>query len=309
MYDIIIIGGGASGMTAAIYAARKKLNVLVLEHESGGQTALQPEIWNYPGYLDVEGMKLMQNFKKQALDFGAEIKNFKISKISEKEIEENHKVFVVENEAGEKIEGRSVIIASGAKPRKLGVPGEQEFENKGVTYCATCDAPLFGGKDVAVVGAGNTGLDAASQLLKYANKIYILVKGELVKGDQVTYEKLKKEEKVEFIFNTETKEIKGDNFVTSLIYKDTVSEEDKEIEVSGIFVSIGSIPNSDFVKGFCELNQFGQIVIDPKTNATSKAGVFAAGDVTDILERQTVIAAGEGAKASLQCYKWLQSNH
>jgi len=307
MYDTIIVGGGAAGMTAAIYAARKKMEVLVLEHEAGGQTALQPEIWNYPGYLDVEGFKLMQNFRKQATDYGAEIKNFKIAKISSKEVEDNHKIFVLENDKGEEIEGRSVIIASGAKPRRLGVPGEMELDNKGVTYCATCDAPLFKDKEVAVVGAGNTGLDAAMQLTKYASNIYVLVKGDVIKGDQVTYEKLKKEGKVEFIFNTETKEIKGDNFVNSLVYKDTTSGEEKEIAVLGVFVSIGSIPNSDFVKGFCELNQFGNIVIDPRTNATSKPGVFAAGDVTDVLERQTVVAAGEGAKASLQCYKWLQS--
>ena len=159
-----------------------------------------------------------------------------------------------------------------------------------------------------MVGAGNTGLDAAFQLTKYASKIYVLVRSE-VKGDQVTYEKLKNSDKVEFVFNAETKEIQGDKFVSKLIYEDIKSKEKKELEVDGVFVSIGSIPNSDIAKDLCEINQWGQIVINPRTNATSRPGVFAAGDVTDIAERQTVIAAGEGAKAALQCYKWLKSNH
>ncbi len=308
MYDVLIIGGGASGFTAAIYSARKKLKVIVLEYEQGGQTALQPEIWNYPGYTGLDGAKLMQTMKKQATDFGAETKNFVVEKIYSEKGDDGHEIFVVEDKNGNQIKAKSVIIATGAKPRKLGVPGEEEFYNKGVTYCATCDAPLFGGKKVAVVGAGNTGLDAALQLTKYAEKIYVLVRSS-VKGDPVTYDKLKKDPKVEFIFGVETQEIKGDKFVTSLVYKDKESKQTKELEVSGVFVSIGSIPNSDFLGDFCEKNQYGQIVINPKTNATSRPGVFAAGDVTDIEERQAIIAAGEGAKAALQCYKWLKSNH
>lgn len=306
MIDVIIIGGGAAGLTSAIYASRKKLNTLVLEYERGGQTALQPEIWNYPGYTGVSGNKLMSIMREQAESFGAKIVNFYVSEISTTKDENGEEFFVVKNEKGEEIVGKSVIIATGAKPRKLGIEGEDELYNKGVTYCATCDAPLFGGKDVVVVGAGNTGLDAAMQLTKYANKIYVLVKDE-VTGDPVTYEKLKSEPKVEFIYNANIKKIIGEKFVEKIVYEDE-SGKDNELSVSGVFVSIGTIPNSDFLKGFCELNQWGQVVIDPRTNATSRVGVFAAGDVTDILERQTIIAAGEGAKAALQCYKWLKSN-
>lgn len=306
MVDVIIIGGGAAGLTAGIYSARKKLDTVVLEYERGGQTALQPEIWNYPGYTGVDGNKLMSIIREQAESFGAKIISFYVSEISTTKDENGDEYFVVRNEKGDEIMGKSVIIATGSKPRKLGIEGEQELSNKGVTYCATCDAPLFGGKDVVVVGAGNTGLDAAMQLTKYANRIYILVKDE-VTGDTVTYEKLKSEPKVEFIYKANIKKILGEKFVESIIYEDE-SGKDVELKVSGVFVSIGTIPNSDFVKGFCELNQWGQIVIDPRTNATSRVGVFAAGDVTDILERQTIIAAGEGAKAALQCYKWLKSN-
>jgi len=305
--DVLIIGGGAAGFTAAIYAARKKLSTLVLEHERGGQTALQPEIWNYPGFTDKEGLKLMTIMRDQAKSFGAEVKHFVVKKISSEKTDKTHFKFVVENEKGEKIETRSIIVATGAKPRKLGVPGEEKLDNKGVTYCATCDAPLFQEKVTVVVGAGNTGLDAAQQLTKYASKVYVLVKGEVL-GDQVTYEQLKQDPKVEFIYDADTKEIKGENSVSSLVYKDEKTGEEKEMAISGVFVSIGSIPNSEFIKGFCDLNQWGNIIIDPRTNATSKVGVFAAGDVTDVAERQTVIAAGEGAKAALQCYKWLKSN-
>ncbi|MBI3671516.1 FAD-dependent oxidoreductase [Candidatus Azambacteria bacterium] len=309
MYDVIIMGGGAAGMTAAIYSARKKLNTLVLEYERGGQTALQPEIWNYPGYTELDGRKLLDTFRKQALSFGAEMKSFRVEKISSEKDGNDHDFFSVEDKNGNKLETKALIIATGAKPKMLGVPGEDTFYNKGVTYCATCDAPLFDGKAVAVVGAGNTGLDAALMLTKYASKIYILIRSESVKGDPVTKEKLEKDEKVEFIFNAESKEVKGDKFVSGLVYNDKKNKEEKELAVSGVFISIGSLPNSDFLKGFCDLNQWGQVVINPRTNATSRAGVFAAGDVCDIDERQTIIAAGEGAKAALQCYKWLSSKH
>ena len=254
-------------------------------------------------------MKLMQNMRNQVKNLGIEIKEVSqgIRQISSRQ-EDGKEIFILDDKNGGAYEGKSVIVASGKKPKKIGVPGEEEFYNKGVTYCATCDAPLFGEKIVAVIGGGNSGLDSAMQLTKYAKKVYILVRGDAAKGDQITQDKLKKVEIAEFVMNAEIKEIKGDKFVSSLVYKDKVSGEEKELNVEGVFVNIGMIPNSDFLKGFCELNQWGEVVINPKTNATSHVGVFAAGDVTDILEKQTVIAAGEGAKAALQCYKWLANN-
>lgn len=309
MYDVLIIGGGTAAMSAAIYAARKKLAVEIVADKFGGQTSLQPEVHNYPGFLDKDGLKLMQNMRNQVKNLGIEIKEVSqgIRQISSRQ-ENGKEIFVLEDKNGGTYEGKSVIVASGKKPKKIGVSGEEEFFNKGVTYCATCDAPLFGEKVVVVVGGGNSGLDSAMQLTKYAKKVYILVRGDAAKGDQITQDKLKKSEIVEFVMNAEIKEIKGDKFVSSLVYKDKVSGEEKELSTEGVFVNIGMIPNSDFLKGFCELNQWGEVVINPKTNATSHVGVFAAGDVTDILEKQTVIAAGEGAKAALQCYKWLANN-
>ena len=296
-------------MSAAIYSARKKLSTLIITDEFGGQTSLQPEICNYPGFLEKDGYVLMKNMRKQTDDLGVEIKET-ADGIQEVSFRDDHgkEIFTLKDKNGNIYEGRSVIIASGKKPRKLGVPGEDEFYNKGVTYCATCDAPLFGGKTVAVVGGGNTGLDSALLLAKYADKVYVLESSDKMKGDQVTQDKLKESGLTEFLTNAEMKEIKGKKFVNAIVYKDKTSGEERELAVDGVFIAIGMIPNSDFLKGVCDLNQWGEVVISPRTNATSHVGVFAAGDITDVSEKQTVIAAGEGAKAALQCYKWLNSN-
>ena len=309
MYDVLIVGGGAAAMSAAIYTARKKLSTLIVTDEIGGQTSLQPEICNYPGFLEKDGDVLMKNMRKQTDDLGVEIKET-ADGIQELSFRDDHgkEIFTLKDKNGNTYEGRSVIIASGKKPRKLGVPGEDEFYNKGVTYCATCDAPLFGGKTVAVVGGGNTGLDSALLLSKYADKVYVLESSDKMKGDQVTQDKLKESGLTELLTNAEMKEIKGKKFVNAIVYKDKTSGEEREMAVDGVFIAIGMIPNSDFLKGVCDLNQWGEAVINPRTNATSHVGVFAAGDVTDVSEKQTIIAAGEGAKAALQCYKWLNSN-
>ena len=309
MHDVIIVGGGAAALSAAIYSARKKLSTLVITDEFGGQTSLQPEICNYPGFLEKDGYVLMKNMRKQTDDLGVEMKET-ADGIQEVSFRDDHgkEIFTLKDKNGNIYEGRSVIIASGKKPRKLGVTGEDEFYNKGVTYCATCDAPLFGGKTVAVVGGGNTGLDSALLLSKYADKVYVLENSDKMKGDQVTQDKLKESGLTELLTNAEMKEIKGKKFVSAIVYKDKTSGEERELAVDGVFIAVGMIPNSDFLKGVCDLNQWGEVVISPRTNATSHVGVFAAGDITDVSEKQTVIAAGEGAKAALQCYKWLNSN-
>ncbi len=308
MIDVLIIGGGAAAMSAAIYTARKKLNTQIVTDEVGGQTALQPEIYNYAGFLDKDGHQLMQNMRTQVSELGVPIVESTggVKKVSVRE-EDGKEVFIVTDNAGKTHEAKSIIIASGKKPRTMGVPGEEKFSNKGVTYCATCDAPLFSGKTVVVVGGGNSGLDAAMQLTKYATKVYVFESNEKVKGDQITQDKLAESSMVEIWTNIEVKEVKGEKFVSSIVYKNKTTGEEKELAVEGVFVTIGMLPNSDFLKDICDLNQWGEVMINPKTNATSHVGIFAAGDITDVLEKQTVIAAGEGAKAALQCYKWLQS--
>jgi len=225
MFDVLIIGGGTAAMSAAIYTARKKLSVEIIADKFGGQTALQPEVWNYPGFLDKDGLKLLKDMRKQVEDLGVEIQEVSegVKKVSLRQ-EGDKEIFILEDKDGNIYEGRSVIVASGKKPKKLGVPGEEEFSNKGVTYCATCDAPLFGGKVTAVVGAGNSGLDSAMQLTKYAKKVYVLVRSDKVRGDQITQDKLKKIETVEFIMNAEIQEIK-DNYA----HKDSIDAVMKQI--------------------------------------------------------------------------------
>ncbi|TSC70300.1 MAG: alkyl hydroperoxide reductase subunit F, partial [Parcubacteria group bacterium Gr01-1014_70] len=197
----------------------------------------------------------------------------------------------------------------GARRRTLNIPGEETYNGKGVAYCSTCDAPLFSGRDVAVVGGGNAGLEAVVDLVPYASKIYLLEYSDALKGDPVTQGEIKKSEKVEIVFNAETKEVKGEQFVTGLVYKDRKLDEEKMLAVQGVFVEIGSVPNSEFVKDLVELNKAGEILIDHKTAATSCEGLFAAGDVTDEMYKQNNISAGDGVKAALSAYQYLLSKH
>lgn len=303
MYDIIIIGGAMAGLTAGIYAARKKLNTVILTKRIGGQSLLTDTIENFPGFESVSGGELIQKIKAQTEKHG-------LSVMEDREVESIKKKesgFIVKIKNGEELTAKSLIVATGKNPRLLNVPGEEEFKNKGVSYCSTCDAPLYGGKNVAVIGGGNSGLSAAFDLIKYADKIYVFESGSEIRGDELLLDKLKESGKVEFIVNAKVKEIKGSNFVEKVVYKNDKSGEEKELPVGGIFVNVGWIPNSGFLKGFIDLNEFGEVVIDPRTNQTSARGVFAAGDVTDVKYKQCVVAAGEGAKAALSAYEYLKS--
>lgn len=306
MKDIIIIGGGIASFSAAIYLGRQKLDTLILASEPGGQISQQPEVQNYAGFLERDGAKLIANARKQVEDLGIKIEEgTHIQKIRFEE-RDGREIFILEDGNGFQYEAGCVIIASGKKSRMLNISGEQEYMNKGVTYCAVCDAPLFGGKDVAVIGGGNTGLDWAHLLAKYANKVYVLVRSD-IRGAQITYEKLKANPKVEFIFGIDPVKITGNNFVDGIMYKDRKTGEEKILSVQGIFPAIGLVPNTDFCKDLVELNQWGEVVIEPRTNMSSHKGIFAAGDVTDILEKQAIIAAGQGALAALSAIKYIES--
>lgn len=290
VYDIAIIGGGPAALTAGIYAARKKLKVAILAKQVGGQTLLAEIIENYPGFEKISGKELVEKMRLQNEKYGVEIREGDGTESIEKKGEN----FLVNS-----IEAKSIIIATGKNPRRLNVPGEKEFEGRGVSFCSTCDTPLFSKKNVAVIGGGNSGLTTALDLVKYADKVYILDFMPKMTGDELLIEKLKKEEKIEFITDAEIKEIKGKKFVESIIYND------KKLQVEGVFISIGWIPATDFLKSFVDLNKDGEIIIDSQTNETSVKGVFAAGDVTDIKYKQCIVAAGEGAKAALSVYKYL----
>jgi len=302
IYDSIIIGAGPAGLTAAIYASRKKMNVLILAKEKGGQFSLAYDIENYPGFLKITGLELIGRIEEQVKKYGVEIKKSEVENIKKAG---SH--FLVTT-GKENFEAKTVIIASGRTPKELNVAGAEEFQNRGVSFCTTCDAPVFFGKDVAIIGGGNSALKSALDLLPYANKIYLLQhRGKFI-GDEETIEKLKKSGKATFLVNAEIREIRGKKLVESLIYEDLITKKQKELAVNGVFVNIGQSPNADFAENFLEINDKGEIVIEPATNKTSKDGVFAAGDVTNIPYKQYIVAAGEGAKAALSAHEYLLKN-
>jgi len=296
MYDLIIVGAGPAGMTASVYAARKHLNFLVITNDVGGQTLWSSAVENYLGYQYMSGVELVQKFNEHMKQYKVETKAENVTGI-----EKTDKAIKVKTASGS-YDSRVVIIATGKKPRQLGVPGEREFIGRGVNYCATCDAPLFAGKDVAVIGGGNSALDAAIQLTRIANKIYLIDIEEKLKADPVLVEKIK--DKVTILNSTRLTLITGDKFVTGInIEKDGKQEK---IDVQGIFIEVGLVPNSDFA-GIVKKNEWNEIVVG-KENETSVPGIFAAGDVTDVKEKQIIIAAGEGAKAAIAAADYLSRN-
>lgn len=303
VYDLVVIGGATSGLTAGIYAARKKLDAIILTKEIGGQTLQTENIENFPGFENISGSDLIDKMKEQVQKYGLPIK----SGVEVKSISKGGVFFEIAANITDKMKTKSVIIATGKNPRRLNIPGEKEFENKGVVYCSTCDAPLFGGKTVVVAGGGNSGLNSAYDLLKYAVRIYIIESAAAIKGDEFLQEKLKASGKVIFMANCDIKEIAGTAFVEKVVYLDKNSGQNKEIAAQGIFVNVGWAPATGFLKDFVKLNDYGEIIIDPKTNQTSVSGVFAAGDATDVKYKQCVIAAGEGAKAALSAYEYLKN--
>lgn len=297
MYDLIIIGAGPAGITATIYAARKKLNFLVITKDIGGQAALSADVENYTGYQYITGPELVEKFEKHMKEFNIEVKEGEEVVM----VEKMNGTIKVKTDRGT-YESKVLIIATGARPRTLNVPGEKEFKNRGVTYCATCDAPLFANMDVAVIGDGNSALDATLQLMKIANKIYLINMNPSFRGDEVMIEKVKKSDKVVTLYNAKTLEIFGDKMVTGIkLEKD---REQKILDVQGVFVEIGYVANSDLVANLVELNKQGEVVVDEHCK-TNVPGIFAAGDVSNAPYKQIVVAAGDGAKAALSAYEYL----
>lgn len=303
IYDLIIIGGGPAGVAAGIYWARKALKVLLLTKDFIGQTGKTALVDNYPGFSEISGLGLMEKFKEHLKKFAIEIKEGNYVTALTKE----EGLFEAILDSGDRVSAKTVIVAGGRKPRLLGIPGEAEFANKGVSYCSICDAPLFRGKIVAVVGGGNAGFEAAIDLLPFASKIYILEISDKLIADEISQEKAKKSGKVEVIIKAKILEIRGDKTVESLAYHDVNSGETKELKVNGVFVQIGSLPSIEFLKdgGLVDFNQLGEILVNPKTDATKTPGFFAAGDITDVKYKQIGVAVGEGIKASLSAYEYL----
>lgn len=298
MFDCIIIGAGPAGMSAALYLARKKMKIVMIASEIGGQAAKSSEVENYLGFTKTSGPELIDKFHEHIKAIGVE------EKVAEAERVEKKDNFFEVKTSQETLQAKSVIIASGKTPRHLNIPGEKEFSGKGISYCAVCDGPLFQGKKVVVIGGGNSALDSALEMERYAQKVYMINLNDDFQGDEIRKDRVKKSSKIEVINKAQTVEAMGSQFLEKIKYKDLNSGQIKEIESQGIFVEIGWQPATEIVKNLVELNNLKEIKID-RENKTSKEGIFAAGDVTDILEKQIIIAAGEGAKAALNAWKYL----
>jgi len=296
VYELIIIGAGPAGITAAIYAARKKMNLLVLSKDIGGQALWTGNIENYTGYQIVTGAELTEKFREH-------IDAYKIT-VNENEnvlsVEKTNDSVTVKTDKAQ-YSSMAVVIASGKTPKELNVPGEKEYKNKGVAYCATCDGPLFAKKRVAVIGGGNSALDAAISLSKIATEVHIINLADDLTGDVIMQEALKVAKNVTIYNKSSVKSIKGDRFVKAVEIQ--TPQGVKDIALEGVFVEIGLVPNSDCIKGVRK-NSLGEIEVNCACQ-TDIAGVFAAGDVTSVPEKQIIVAAGEGAKAALSAFRYV----
>lgn len=301
MYDLIIIGAGPAGLTAALYAARRTLKTLVLTENLGGQTILALKIENYPGAMDLSGIELMEKFKQQAESFDAEIKFDLVE-----DIKKSSDVFEVLTKSRQTYKSKAIILAFGKIPRKLNIKGETEFLGKGVVYCATCDAPLFSKKDVVVVGGGSSAADAALLLSKIANKVYLIHRKNKFNAEDILVERMQKNSNIEFVLNSTVEEIKGTDFVEKVVIKNIETLDLSEINTQGVFIEIGFEVKTDFIKTLIKLNEVGEVIID-KFNQTSLSGMFAAGDITTVPYKQTIISAGEGSKAALSVYNFINN--
>ncbi|MBT4349600.1 thioredoxin-disulfide reductase [bacterium] len=299
IYDVIIIGAGPAGLTSAIYTTRRALKTLVISKDIGGQAAWTDIIENYPGFEEVGGLELMQKFQNQAKKSDTEFLMTEVSSLTK-----DGDIFEVKTLNEKEFKAKAVILNFGLTPRNLEVPGEKQLIGKGVAYCATCDGPLYKGKDVVVVGGGNSALDAAEYLSNIANQVYLLHRRDTFRGEQVLIKEVKDAKNIEIIYNANTSEIKGENKVTALVYK-TNDGETGELKVDGVFVEIGHIAKTTWLGELVEYTDRKEIIIS-RDCETKTPGLFAAGDVTDITYKQVVISAGEGAKAALQAARFLQ---
>jgi len=303
-FDMLIIGGGPAGSSAAVYAARKGIRTGIVAERFGGQVMDTLGIENFISVKATEGPKLVSALEEHVKEYDVDIINLqKAKKLSKNEA--SH--YELELEGGGTLESKSIIIATGARWKELGVPGEKEYKGKGVAYCAHCDGPLFKGKNVAVVGGGNSGIEAAIDLAGIVGHVTVLEFAPELKADQVLIDRLKTLKNVDILLNIQTNEIHGSDKVTHINYMERESKEEKQLNIEGIFIQIGLVPNTDWINGNIELSKYGEIEIN-NHGATSLPGVFVAGDVTTVPYKQIIIAMGEGSKAALGAFDYLIRN-
>ncbi len=308
MYDLAIVGGGPAGVAAAVYAARKRLKTVLIVESFGGQSVMSTEIQNWIGTEKITGTGLADAFEKHVRAYASNCVDIKLGEQAEK-VEKSAGGFVIYTKNAA-YEARAVLVATGGSRRQLSVPGAAEFENKGLTYCASCDGPLFAGQDTVVVGGGNAGFETAAQLLAYVKSVTLIHRSEnFDKADAATVENVLKHPNMRVLRETEPVEIKGDKFVQSVVVKNVKTGAITEIPAAGVFVEIGMIPATDPVKDLVERNQWKYIKVDPLTQRTSQTGIWAAGDATDGLYHQNNIAAGDAVKALEDIYYHLHAQH
>ena len=302
VYDVAVIGAGPAGLTAALYAARARLSTVVVEKMfPGGQAALTDIIENYPGFTEgISGIQLADAMKRQAERFGAEFTNGDVERI-----EKNDDLFTVFLK-GESIKAKTVILAAGAQPRKLGVKCEKEFTGRGISYCATCDGAFYKDKPIAVVGGGDTAIQEALYLTRFASEIYVIHRRDQLRATKVLQERAFKNEKIKFVWDSVVKEIKGEGTVDEVVVENVKTGKLDSLRVDGIFIAIGHIPNTDFVKDLVQLNEQGYVITDAYM-ATNVPGIFAAGDMRQKDLRQVVTAVSDGAIAAVEAGKYLES--
>lgn len=303
-YDLIIIGGGPAGAAGAVYAARKRLKTLFVTFDWGGQSIVSDKIFNWIGTNAISGIELADNLKKHVLEYKGEFLDVVDGEKAEKVVKMDN-IFEIKTDSGKTFQGKTVLIATGSGRRKLDIPNADRLEHKGITYCASCDGPLFADQDVVVIGAGNAAFETSAQLLAYCKSVTLLSRSDTFRADEITVEKVTANPKMKVIKNIELVEVKGENFAESISYKNKDSAEIHEIKTGGIFVEIGQIPNTDLVKGLVELDKTGKIIVDPMNGRTSVPGIWSAGDATNGLYHQNNIAAGDAVKALEDLYIYI----
>lgn len=307
MYDLIIVGGGPAAAAGAVYAARKQLKSILITAEFGGQSTVSELIYNWIGTPEISGMDLGNNFKKHILYYKGEFLD-----VAEGEkvisIKKENNIITITTDKGTVYTARALLVATGSGRRKLEALNAEKFENKGITYCASCDGPLFADQDVIVIGGGNAGFESAAQLLAYCKSVTLLHRSADFRADEITVKKVSANPKMKILTNVDIIRVNGENFVSSLTYKDQKTGEEHTLPATGIFVEIGQIPNTDFMKEVVPIDQFNKIIVDPMTQMTEVPGIWAAGDCTNGKYHQNNIAAGDAVKALEDIYLWVHKN-
>ncbi len=304
-YELIIIGGGPAGCSAAVYAARKQIKTLLIAKEFGGQSIVSDDIQNWIGTPHISGADLAKSLKAHVEAYKGSYVDIR-DNTTVTDVTHSDNLFSVTLENGDTVTSKALLVTAGSSRRRLEVPGADALEHKGLTYCASCDGPIFSDMDVAVIGGGNAAFETVAQLTAYCKSVTLIHRSDSFRADEITVEKIKSDQKVRIITNAEPKEVLGENFVSGLkiTHKDSGTEE--TLNVSGIFVEIGQISNGGFMKDVVEVDQFGKITIDPWTQRTSVEGIWAAGDITNIRYHQNNIASGDAVKAIEDLYTWVK---